>query len=265
MRKINSKKLDLRFRGYYKGFRGSYILLRDKILTTQEYQLWALSFDVLADWDIKPERADTFGSFPHTNPEIAYYLACDPSSISRNSQKLFKLGLWKKRDDGRTEVCGFDLIKKLTRMTHKHVVNIQDYIANPHIYDALMNQGLEKTHGLSVKDDTPFSPQADANLHESRSKESLISSKDESNVPFVKKVMVTGNVKGIEEYQKVYEENGRIGMSPEDMRDIDESLAESYEVTDENEQLLIDTFFDGDFEKYRKNVYYGKKSQTDKS
>ncbi len=262
MRKINQKKLDLRLRGYYKSFRGSFLLLKNKTLTTQEYVLWHLSFDVLADWDTDPSRLDTFGSFPHNNREIAYYLGWSPSNVSRHSQKLYKLGLWRKKDDGRVEVGGFAIIKMLTKMTHKHIVNLQDFIANPQIYDAFLNHKNEILHNKSIKENTITYPKTDADLHSPFPKEPLISSKDESNVSFVKKVIVTGNVRSIEEYQKMYEENGSTGMSPEDMRDIDESLSVTHEVTGENEKLLVDTFFDGDWEKYKKNVYYGKKDIT---
>ncbi len=265
MRKINQKKLDLRLRGYYKSFRGAFLLLKNKTLTTQEYILWQLSFDVLADWDTDPSRSDTFGSFPHNNREIAYYLAWSPSSVSRNSKKLFELGMWEKRDDGRIEVCGFSIIKMLTKMTHKHIVNMQDFIANPQIYDVFLHQKNENMHNDLLKEKRASYPKTDAYLHSSDYKESLISSKDESNVSFVKKVIVTGNVKSIEEYKKVYEENGGTGMSPEDMRDIDESLSESYEVTDQNEQFLVNTYFGGDWEKYKRKVYYGKKNTNDKS
>lgn len=233
MRKINQKKLDLRLRGWYKGFRGTFLLLKNKVLTPQEFVLWYLSFSVLADWDTAPSRSDTFGSFPQNNKEISYFLACDPSSVSRNSQKLFKLGLWKKRDDGRTEVCGLEITKLLTKMSHKHIVNLQDFIANPHIYDAYLNNKNETLHTNSVKENDTSYPKSDADLHPPFSKEPLISSKDESIVSFKKKVYVTGKARSNEEYRRMYEENPSQSLPPDDMKWIDENVGEWKEVPDE--------------------------------
>jgi len=263
MKKIDQTKLDRRLRGYYRSFRGEFQLLQNKTLTIEEYTLWKLSFSVLADWDADPSHADIFGSFSHSFTEVAYYLGRNPSFVSRRSKKLFELGLWKKREDERIEVCGFGLVKQLTKMSHKHIVNMQDYIANPHVYDAYVQNPHANLQEHTSKDIGELPPQIDANLHEQRDKDSLVSYKDESNVSLVKVVEIKGKVRSNEEYQKMFEEGGSNQLSPDDMRWIDENVSETLDVTDDNEKSLVETYFDGNWDEYKKHVFTRKKRQYD--
>jgi hypothetical protein len=254
------KQLNSRLKGWHKHFKGRFLLLKD--LTEGEYVLWDFSFSILADWHDDPRR-DTYGTFFYSFADIANELKCDASVISRRSKKLFRLGLWKKLDDGSIEVCGFNIRDHLTVLT-KDVdipIDLQSYIANQQVGNAITNNQLANIHEGSTKEIDTSSPQINANMHDDAPKEPLISFKDESNVP-IKKVIVKGSSRSNKEYQKLHEESG---MSVEDMKAIDDSISESYIVTEENELYLVDTFFNGDWEKYRKNIYFAKKSVTDKS
>lgn len=261
MKKIDTKKLDKKLKGWHRHFRGRFLLIKNGVLKEEEYVLWDVSFSLLADWDSSESHVDIRGSFPHNFAEISYYLNCDPSSVSRRSKKLFELGLWRKRDDGRIEVCGYSIVDHLTEITKKsQTVNLQDYIANPHFTNAFLNSPDVKTHDSSAKGFSPQPPQSDAYLHDQQSKDPLVSFKGESNVSLVKMVNIKGKVRTDEEYEKIYEENGNQGLSIEDMKFIDETLVERRVVDELNEADIVNTFFEGNWEEYKKNIYFAKKN-----
>jgi hypothetical protein len=261
MRKINTKRLDKKLKGYHKHFRGRFLLLRD--LTPEEYVLWDISFSLAADWD---KNHDSYGTFSFTFSEISYFTQCSPSTISRKAKKLFTLGLWKKLDDGSIEVSGFNVLEHLAILTKElGVIDLQTYIADQQTSHATKNNQVAKLHDDSSKEIDTFSLQTDANLHTDVTKESLISSKDGFSVP-IKKVIIKNKVKSIEEYQKIYQENGNQGLTPQDMKDADESIGDIYEeVTPDNEQFIVDVFFNGDWDDYRKNTFIDRKKGEGKS
>lgn len=221
MKDRKQSKLDKRLKGYHRHFKGRYLLIKNNVLTFQEFILWDLSFSILADWDTSLEHEDIYGSFPQKFSEISYFLNCDPSNISRYSKKLFELGLWKRRNDGRIEVCGFNIIKNLSLITNKvGTVDLQDYIANPHIYNAFTQDTNEKKHGLSTKEPESFSSQTDVNLHTPSSKEPLVSYKDESSLGFDND---TNKVLTVEEAERIFSDDG---LTEDDIKWIDENVKE---------------------------------------
>lgn len=213
MENRRQSKLDKRLKGYHRHFKGRYLLIKDRTLNFQEFILWDLSFSILADWDIKPDHEDIYGTFPYNFSEISYFLNCDPSSISRYSKKLFELGLWKRRNDGRIEVCGFSIVRDLGKLTKKvGIVDLQDYIAKPQFYNVLLQNKDENQHDSSTKEQGGFSSQTNANLHTPYSKEPLVSYKDESSLGFNNQ-----SNKGLSSVD---------GLTSEDIKWIDENVTE---------------------------------------
>lgn len=81
----------------------------------------------------------------------------------------------------------------------------------------------------------------------------LGSSKDDSNVNEVRKVLIRQDVRTDEEYQQMYQNNPE-GLAPDDMRWVDENVKEILEVTKENEQGVVDLYFEGNWGKYQNNL-----------
>lgn len=246
------QKLNKRLKGYHKHFKGRFMLL--KSLSSEEFVLWDLSATILVDWD--KNHKDTYGTFDYTKAEIGHFLNCDASSISRRSKKLFDLGLWKKLNDKRIEICGYSIFENLAVLSKEQgMLNLQSYIAYQQTSDANMQNHNVNQHGISSKEITLPSSQIDANMHEAASKQSLVSYKDNSNVISIKKVIIKGNIKTDEEYQRIYKEGDFQQLPPEDMRWIDENVSETLEVTEANEKELVDIYFDGNWEEYRRNTF----------
>jgi len=256
--KLNLNKLNKRLKGYHRHFRGRFNLL--KVLTAEEYVLWDISFSIAADWD---KDHESYGTFSFTYADISYFAQCDPSTVSRRSKKLFELGLWKKLDDGSVQVCGFNVLENLTVLTKElGIIDLQSYIANQQENHVKKNTQPEEIHDAFSKENTPPSPQSHADLHEANTKEPLVSFNGESNV-LIKKVIIKGNVRSNDEYQKMYAESNHEGLTPDDMKAIDESISETMLVTAENEKQIVEAYFNGDWGKYRSNVFVTNKTQYD--
>ena len=116
--------------GWYPTYRGKLLLLKSNTLTKEEYILHEVGI-AIADWD-KKNRPKTYGTFILAQVEIESLMGWKAGFVSRYSKKLYKLGFWKKRDNGRTQVNGFELIeiKTLESLTRKNkIVDLQKYLA----------------------------------------------------------------------------------------------------------------------------------------
>lgn len=254
-RKID--KLNNRLKGWHKHFRGRFLLL--KVLTMQEFVLWDLSFSVLADWHIPPRN--TYGTFTYTNAEIGHLLNCDGSLISRRSKKLFKLNLWNKLEDGSIEVAGFNLNQNVGTLTKElGVIDLLTYLANQQVLNVNKHEQIANSQIHNPKENTQSPVQTDVNLHNETSKEPLVSFKNKFNSNAIKKVIIKGKIRTDEEYQKIYAEGNYNGLTPEDMKWIDENVSEVHEVEEDTEKKLVDTFFNGNWEEYRKHTFMANNS-----
>lgn len=81
----------------------------------------------------------------------------------------------------------------------------------------------------------------------------LSSSKDDSNVSLARKVLIKQEVRTEDKYQRMYQDNPD-GLTPDDMRWVDENLKEILEITEENEQGVVDLYFDGNWSKYQNSL-----------
>lgn len=80
------------------------------------------------------------------------------------------------------------------------------------------------------------------------------SSKGKFNV-YSRRVIIKQEIRTQEQYEKIYKDGNFLSLMPDDMRWIDENVTEEIEVgPDELEQGVVETFFDGDWENYRRQL-----------
>lgn len=175
----NNEDVNKKLRGYYPTFRGKYLLLTCGVLSHKAFILYDVSI-VLADWD---KRHEDYGVLGSTQEEIEHILRKSKGFVSRNSKELYKAGFWQKDQKGKIHVIGFELIepKLLKAITKKNkIVNLQDYIAKPQLYSALLQQEIAEEQLNSPKAINSFQGKNVAVFQLSTSK-SLVSSKGEYN------------------------------------------------------------------------------------
>jgi len=68
-------------------------------------------------------------------------------------------------------------------------------------------------------------------------------------------VLIQQDVRSDSEYQKIYKEGHYEGLTPDDMRWIDENVTEKVAIeNNEQEKNIVDVFFDGDWNEYQKHL-----------
>jgi hypothetical protein len=205
----NNVDVNKKLGGYYPTYRGKLLLLQTKKLTHQEYILYDASI-ILADWDKK--HGDRYGVINLTQSAIEYVIGCSKGFVSRYGKGLYKKGFWVKDSYGRTRVVGFELIETglLKTITKRDkVVNLQNYIVNKQSYDALLQQDIAVKQLKSSKEESTFQGKSVADLQPPRPISDLVSSKGKYSF-----------------------RDTSTGLSDEDIRLIEESLAESTQVKD---------------------------------
>ena len=181
---LNKQELNNRLKGYEKIFRGRFLLLQNKVLRDEEYILWELSLSVLADWDKK--HGEKYGTFSHTQKEIAILISWSETKVSRTSKALFKHNFWIKENSAKIRVNGFEIKEYLTPITKKYgVVNLEDYLLKKKTdFAYLTEEKSEITKEVSKENgDSRIQPLAE--MQDDLPKDSLISpSKDKYSFAF---------------------------------------------------------------------------------
>ena len=204
--RINSD-LDKKYNGWYPTFRGKFLLLKNKVLSKEEFILFEASF-AFADWD---QRHKTFGLLLLTQAETEHLLGFSTGYVSRSAKGLFSKGFWNKLPDNSIQIGGFDLIgiKKVKEIVQTHqVVDLQKYLAET-------QQPFAKKREQDAKGDADVPLQNVANL-QTRNHKYLVSFKDKYFIP-----------RNNEDYQRMCEENNYQGLNPEDMKLVDETIFET--------------------------------------
>ena len=127
--------------GFNKFFRGRFLLLKDKQLTYSEYIVWDFCYSVLADWDKRHEK--TYATFDYTNAEIAHFLACHPTTISRTMASLIKKKFISIRPNGLHCVEAFEVIDGF----------LEDMRSSAKPYDVLAQDGKKRPKAFLVRYD----------------------------------------------------------------------------------------------------------------
>ncbi|MCJ7805246.1 hypothetical protein MUP46_01200, partial [Patescibacteria group bacterium] len=77
-----------------------------------------------------------------------------------------------------------------------------------------------------------------------------------------KVVVIKQEVRSDAEYQKIYADSNFKGLEPDDMKWVDQNIIEEIEIeSDEQEKEIMSIFFDGDWDKYRKNLMINKETK----
>lgn len=203
-----------RLNGYDRHFRGRFLFLHKKLLSDQEYILWDLSYSCLADWD--KSHGDLYGSFEYALWEIGMLLGWSASKVSRNDDKLYSLGLWKKRGD-RIYVVNFDGRDRLAEIVkEKRIVDLQEQIAISQPEIAEPQRSVAVPQQQTPKRNGAVSPQSVAILQQPSIKASLVSFKGEFK-----------SYKSEEDYKRIWEEMGcPLSFTIDDMKWIDRNVRE---------------------------------------
>ncbi|MBI4080439.1 MAG: hypothetical protein HY430_01560 [Candidatus Levybacteria bacterium] len=238
MRKLN---------GYRPSHRNKWHFITNDTLSLSELSYWDYCIDVM---DFDPDH-DTYGMFRFDLAEVIKTFRKGKSTVRNWHNKLLLLG------------C----IQATNRKGVYRLPNATRYISEGPRWkgEAMtfarqeMNQSFEEivqSTGVKIQSIGQNVQPVGKQIVDSASKipvKALSSSKDESNLNHVRKVLIKQEVHSENEYQQMYQENPD-GLTPDDMRWVDENVIETLEVDAENEESIVDLYFDGDWQKYRNNL-----------
>lgn len=243
--------IDKKLNGYRASHRNKWRFIQHGLLSIQEVALLEFYADIM---DFDPEHIG-FGTVKVDFPAIAVIFNNKSENTGRNwHKKLLKLGF--------IEKTRYKDIFKLK--CHKRYINpghkqgeASDYAKaekDKPINTLLQNFGIESQ---KIEQTTQIIENKDEEKTETTDKTNsiaLISSKDESNLGS-KRVVIRQDVRSDEEYQRIYQEGDFTGLTPDDMKWIDENVSEVRVIEDsESEKDIVEVFFDGDWEKYEQNL-----------
>lgn len=208
-----------RLYGYYALPRGRFLLLRDEILTKEEFLLYDASL-AIADWDKKNHPA-TYGLLLLNQREIESLLGLSVGYVSRYGKKLIEKGFWLPEKKG-IRVIGFEMIeqKLLSKITKEvGIVDIQKQLAILQKPIAEVQKEVAELQELQPKDKGEFQGQEIADLQTPVTKSDVISYKDESKF----------SIRNNEEYQSIKLRVDKLG----------ELIGENWLSTDPRIQKLV--------------------------
>lgn len=246
MRGQTARKLN----GYRPTHKNKWLFTQHGILTIQELALLEFYADII-DFDRKHHK---FGLFEADFNEMALIFGCkSPNTIRNWHNKLLKIGFIKKTEQkgvfqlscylryinpGRWEGKASDYAKE--EKDQPIGVILQSFGIN-------LQPGEEKLQPV-VKNNS--------NLASESGSIAIVSSKDESkdNHQEKVKVLIKQHVRNDEEYERIYRESDFQGLTPEDMRWVDENITEVVDVPKANESEIVSVYFNGDYEAYKRNL-----------
>ena len=211
----SEESLSKKFVGWYGTYRGRFLLLKNRILTKEEFILYDASV-AFADWD--KDHTSTYGFLDLKQNEFEVLLGMSDGFVSRYGKNLFLKGFWRIRQDGLIQVMGFELIEinLLNKITKKDlIVDIQKYVADLQTKVADSQQENVNLQQNFTKGNGEIQPQKVADLQQAVSKSNSVSYKDKDII-----------LRSDKEYKKMYEENDCQGLTPEDMKLVDQTVYE---------------------------------------
>jgi DNA-binding Lrp family transcriptional regulator len=244
---MNAKKLN----GYRASHRNKWLFIKYGVLSVQELSLQEFYADI---FDFDPQHR-TVGQFPVNFDEVAQVFSCSPNTVRNWHNKLLRLGFIKKTGGKNLYQlsCYSRYITPSVRFEGKAAVyakqetnqSIEIILQNFEIDSQLVGEKVQ-TIGKKVKELGSESPSIAISSFK-------VESSNKDSLRIIKKVIIKQDLRTEEEYQKMYQDNPE-GLEPEDMKWVDENVKEEIAVTESNEKEIVDMYFDGDWEKYRKNL-----------
>lgn len=209
MRKLN---------GYRVTHRNKWLLIKHGVLSVQELSLLEFYADIF-DFD---KDHEAFGSLNVDFSEIAKVFNCKSENTVRNwHNKLLRLGFISKVQ--KRNVYMLSCFLRYISPGHWGG-KASDYAkseANQSFGIILQNLGLSSQ---TIEDILQTNEKLDSKLALNSTSKALSSSKDEYKVSQDNVTKSVQNVRSDEEYQEIYKENNYEGLTPEDMKWIDENI-----------------------------------------
>lgn len=167
-------------------YRRDLLLLREKKLPNlSAFGAWII-FLLAADWDEKHPR---FGCVPSA-ADIARFLRVAPSTIQRHRQTFMRLGLLRKREDGKCEIVRFWKYRRARELARLPFANLHEENAYLQRIDAYLHGGHAAPHESPRIPNSYVSQGSDfawrnpdalhANLHEGHSSKETLKNPKES-------------------------------------------------------------------------------------
>ncbi len=220
------------------------------LFTRQEFLVYEYLL-AIADWDRKHKA--TYGTLKKTNKEIAKGVNWTESPISRYKNRLIKKGFLIERSDGWIEIPLFWMTEptkafKLKKGDHAELqeehADLQEAIAFMQ-GDFAFLQERESKKQASVETTSDIKCQYKSEYFAKK-----------------KKILIKQEARSDEEYQEIYKEGGYKGFTPDYMKWVDENVVEEVELKEdkslkETEKDIIDVFFKGNYDRYKKAVSRG--------
>lgn len=239
MRKLN---------GYRSSHRNRWLFLKHGILSLQELSLLDFYADIL-DFD---RNKQSFGLFEVQFEELAKVFNCKSDSTVRNWHvKLLDLGFIIPTNKPRVfKLACFERYITPGFWGGKSAEYAKLEKDQP-IGIILQSFGIDlQNTGKKIQESGILG----ADLATKDGSIALGSSKDEYKDSQRKTVIIKQALRKNIEYEKIIEEGKAGGLTIDELKDIDQEVTEKIEVSPDNEQELIDIFFGGDKEEYKRHL-----------
>lgn len=237
----------MKLNGYRASHRNRWLLIKSKVLTPQEFLLFEYYLDSM-DFD---SRHSNFGLFEAFLNEIALDFDKKEDTIQDWHNSLLEKGFIQLVDKKRK------LFKVKTPERYGTVLgcNAKEFAKNekntPTLDFILQNVCFSP-------EKAKINPPNNTTLASDNTSKYLGSSKGGlglSSIGSKKVVVISQSVRSGTEYQKMYQESGCEGLTPDEMKWVDQNVTEKIVIeNNEQENDIVNTFFDGDWNEYQKHL-----------
>lgn len=237
----------MKLSGYRASHRNRWLLLKNGVLTPQEFLLFEFYLDSM-DFDLKHEN---FGLFIAFTEETTQYFNKEEETIKDWHNGLLNKGFIelvnKKRGQFRIKspkkyVTAFGGKAKEFATEEKNTPTLDFILQNICFFPEKAEINPQNHSVLALKDTS----------------KALGSSKGEYKVPFngsKKVVVISQKVRSEADYLKIRQESNFETLSTEAMKWIDENVREKIEIeNDQQEKEVVNIFFDGNWDEYQKHL-----------
>lgn len=220
---MENARLGRKLHGFHRHFRGRFLLLSRGVLNHNEYLLWDLGFSVLAGWDNK-NHPENYGIIKLTQDEIGQYLRLSRSAVCKTIQSLIRKGFWEKINAHEYVVVGYNISEYFGGIVSKRkLIDFQQFVSSKKQPVSNPQQLVSSAQLDASRVDRQLSAQ-NVSAEKQVYSQNIVSSKDN----------LVSSLRSDEEYKQLSKESG---LSEEDLRAIDESLAEPTPINSDEEGI----------------------------
>lgn len=241
--------------GYRPTHKNKWLFIQHGILSVQELTLLEFYADIM-DFD---KTHDIFGTFKPDFEEISLIFNCKSQNTVRN---------W------HNKLLGVGFVSKTNKKGWYTLSCFERYITTGKWGGkATYYEKLEKDQPIAIilqnfdidlqnieEKFQPIANQSQEKVETTGNSNSIAlgsSMKDEYRYFPKRTVLIRQEVRPDEEYHKIHQENPE-GLTPEDMKWVDENLKEKIVIeNDEMEKNIVEVFFNGDWDEYKRHLIPG--------